>query len=74
MRVCFNQYTKHLPKVTAFTLMLVSLAMLSSCEDDPILPASETEESGGGSYGKMRLANPGYYEVDSLYEQNPEVY
>lgn len=74
VRGYFNEYIKHLSRAAALALVLASLAMLTSCEDDPILPDSETEEGGGGSYGKMRLADPGYHGVDSLYEKNPEVY
>lgn len=69
-----RQYQGALAKVFVFALLFIGIASFSSCEDDPILPASEVDESGGGSYGKMRLSSDGYYEVDSLYNENPEVY
>lgn len=70
-----QKFTQQLfSKLLVLSLMVVFTAVLSGCEDDPILEPSEVDNGGGGSYGKMRLSDDSYYEIDSLYNENPEVY
>lgn len=74
VRLVGKGHNNRFVRVFLFAVFMAFASILPGCEDDPLLEPSEVDNGGGGSYGKMRLANDGTYEVDSLYEANPEEY